>query len=86
VDGDEVLAVVDADLGRGDERLDAVAGKPVRSAVPDGIDVDERVVGNAPLQAAAVRRQRPRREWPQRLPLPACVRGVVATNRAGSSS
>jgi hypothetical protein len=55
----DVAAVEDADLVDGDECLHAVADEPVRDAVPHRVDVDERVVGDAPPQAAAVGRERP---------------------------
>ena len=41
----------------------------MRHAVAHGVDVDERIVGDAPAEPLLARRQRPRRQRPQRRPL-----------------
>ncbi len=56
-----------------------VADEPVGDAVPNRVDVHERVISDAALQAAPVGRKRPRRERSQRLALLALesIRGAL---------
>ena len=61
---DQLGAAVDADLLIPDEHLHVFADVLVRHAVPHGVHVHERVVGNTPLEPLLAPRERPDREWP----------------------
>jgi hypothetical protein len=54
--GNDVLTMEDADLVGHHEHLDVIANEAVRYAVPDRIDVDQRVIGDASPQPTADRR------------------------------
>jgi hypothetical protein len=64
VRGDQRRPVEDLHGLIADRDVDVLAHQVIGDAVPHGLDIDERIMGDAPAESLLTPRQRPRRQWP----------------------